>query len=48
MDDDDEDNDHNDDDDDDDICSEPLVVEEVPAPHRYRPDNLNSLCAATG
>ena len=28
--------------------SEPLVVEEVPPPHRYRPDNLNSLCTATG
>ena len=27
---------------------EPLVVEEVAAPHRYRPDNLNSLCTATG
>ena len=40
--------DDDDNEDDDDICSEPLVVEEVPAPHRYRPDNLNSLCAATG
>ena len=27
---------------------EPLVVEEVAAPHRYRPDNLNLLCSATG
>lgn len=24
------------------------MVEEVPPPHRYRPDNLNSLCTATG
>ena len=24
------------------------MVEEVAPPHRYRPDNLNSLCTATG